>query len=130
MTANHYKIILYYKLEIYKCVMMRIFYTIRQPGQQPKKHPLRLKSALNNLVNAMGSTSEEGEKEAGSEASECCICLCTLSPYQALFLAPCSHCRNYFLSCIKLRNRFPLYMRNAYNPPRSYVSMSTMQTGS
>ncbi|KAJ1556949.1 hypothetical protein HK096_009937, partial [Nowakowskiella sp. JEL0078] len=30
-----------------------------------------------------------------ASATDCCICLCSMSPYRALFLAPCSHCFHY-----------------------------------
>ena len=30
---------------------------------------------------------------------DCCICLCSISPFQALFVAPCSHC--YHFKCVQ-----------------------------
>ncbi|KAJ3343574.1 hypothetical protein HDU91_000363, partial [Kappamyces sp. JEL0680] len=35
------------------------------------------------------------QKEDEQHAVECCICINAMAPFQALFLAPCSHCFHY-----------------------------------
>jgi hypothetical protein len=35
------------------------------------------------------------QKEDEQHAVECCICINSMAPFQALFLAPCSHCFHY-----------------------------------
>ncbi|KAJ3002936.1 hypothetical protein HKX48_002022 [Thoreauomyces humboldtii] len=75
--------------EIYKCVMLKVFVTVKLPGARTV-NPEKLRSAVGSLISAMNPTS------AAIEAiSECCICLNRLSPFQSLFLAPCSHCFHY-----------------------------------
>ena len=52
-----------------------------------------MKTALAYLISAMNPHSDEGSEDPMS--SGCCICLSDMEPYQALFLAPCSHCFHY-----------------------------------
>ncbi|KAJ3377864.1 hypothetical protein HDU92_007900 [Lobulomyces angularis] len=72
-------------------VQLGVDYQGRQ--EVPKKSPLKLKKALFSLLAAMNNTT--ASKTEHASCTECCICLCSLSPYQALFLAPCSHCFHY-----------------------------------
>ncbi|KAJ3102550.1 hypothetical protein HDU97_000419 [Phlyctochytrium planicorne] len=77
--------------EIYKCVQMKVFVS-QKSKERPKTNPARLRLALKILLAAMNPNAKDA-----SDASciDCCICLSTLSPQQALFLAPCSHCFHY-----------------------------------
>ncbi|KAI8589543.1 hypothetical protein BDZ88DRAFT_417896 [Geranomyces variabilis] len=77
--------------EIYKCVMFKIFVTVKVGGPSRRLDPHRLRSAVSNLISAMNPTAGPHDLPT----SECCICLNSLSPFQSLFLAPCSHCFHY-----------------------------------
>lgn len=48
----------------------------------------QLKNQINNTTTASSNTSAE-------EIQECCICLYCIAPFQALFIAPCSHIYHY-----------------------------------
>jgi hypothetical protein len=48
--------------------------------------------ALRSLIYAMNPNST---KEDESHGTDCCICLNAMAPFQALFLAPCSHVFHY-----------------------------------
>ena len=50
-----------------------------------------MKTAISNLLAAMNPNNDTVDKEMVS----CCICLSDMEPFQALFLAPCSHCFHY-----------------------------------
>lgn len=55
-------------------------------------------SALRALLSATNpySTSFPGINEpVNNNSIDCCICLCHIGPFQALFIAPCSHCFHY-----------------------------------
>ncbi|RKO84754.1 hypothetical protein BDK51DRAFT_4918, partial [Blyttiomyces helicus] len=73
--------------EIYKCVMIKIFIS---RGVRPKATPYRLKAALRSFLTAMNPNSRDD-----ATPTDCCICLNSIAPFQALFLAPCSHCFHY-----------------------------------
>ena len=47
--------------------------------------------ALNHLIAAMNPYSDD----TNQPDTACCICLSDMEPFQALFLAPCSHCFHY-----------------------------------
>ncbi len=51
-----------------------------------------MKLALRALLAA---TNPDANTPSDARCTECCICLSTLAPLQALFLAPCSHCFHY-----------------------------------
>lgn len=50
-----------------------------------------MKTAIAHLLAAMNPNNDTVDKEMVS----CCICLSDMEPFQALFLAPCSHCFHY-----------------------------------
>ncbi|KAJ3202513.1 hypothetical protein HDU67_000467 [Dinochytrium kinnereticum] len=77
--------------EIYKCVQMKVFVS-QKSKERPKTNPARLRLALKILLAAMNPTARDA---SDASCTDCCICLSTLSPQQALFLAPCSHCFHY-----------------------------------
>ncbi|KAJ3341601.1 hypothetical protein HDU93_004503 [Gonapodya sp. JEL0774] len=68
---------------------------------------IRFRAALRALLNATNpyatshtpgspSTTTAGPNPTRTSASvDCCICLCAIGPFQALFVAPCSHCYHY-----------------------------------
>ncbi|KAJ3312874.1 hypothetical protein HDU76_002783 [Blyttiomyces sp. JEL0837] len=77
--------------EIYKCVMIKIFVSVKSKDP-PKVNPKRLKASLRALLAAMNPNAQNA---ADASCTDCCICLSGLSPKQSLFLAPCSHCFHY-----------------------------------
>jgi len=88
------------KEDIFKCVIIKIQITNRTYIQQQKRkaNPARFMSALKALLSATNpySTSFPGANEPPNNNSvDCCICLCHIGPFQALFIAPCSHCFHY-----------------------------------
>ena len=52
----------------------------------------RMKNALGHLLAAMNPN---GDDSQDALSTSCCICLSDMEPFQALFLAPCSHCFHY-----------------------------------
>ncbi|KAJ3326762.1 hypothetical protein HDU91_004560, partial [Kappamyces sp. JEL0680] len=53
-------------------------------------------AALKQLIaatNPYGEQKGHEDEEAGDV--DCCICIGAIAPYQALFIAPCSHCYHY-----------------------------------
>jgi hypothetical protein len=48
--------------------------------------------ALRSLIYAMNPNSTKEDEVNGTD---CCICINAMAPFQALFLAPCSHCFHY-----------------------------------
>ncbi|KAL0084450.1 hypothetical protein J3Q64DRAFT_1699818 [Phycomyces blakesleeanus] len=42
---------------------------------------------------------EENTSNADASIEECCICLCAMAPFQALFISPCAH--SYHYKCIR-----------------------------
>jgi len=86
--------------DIFKCVIIKIQITNRTYIQQQKRkaNPARFMSALRALLSATNpySTSFPGINEpVNNNSIDCCICLCHIGPFQALFIAPCSHCFHY-----------------------------------
>ena len=63
--------------------------------KQQQQIPIRFKSALSSLVNATNAS----YTPKPNDGVDCCICLCDIGPFQALFVAPCSHC--FHFKCIK-----------------------------
>ncbi|TPX38809.1 hypothetical protein SeMB42_g06495 [Synchytrium endobioticum] len=90
--------------EIYKCVIMKVSINGHSPfiQQRRRENPARFRAALRQLVTATNpySTSKDPPTSPSQHANvDCCICLCTIGPFQGLFLAPCSHCFHY--KCIR-----------------------------
>jgi hypothetical protein len=105
-------------LDIFKSVIIKVSIssTSSQIQQRKKENPARFRNALKSLLNAtnpyassaspsptsanLTSPSSTASNSSSSQSSvDCCICLCVISPYQALFLSPCSHCYHY--KCIR-----------------------------
>ncbi|KAJ3238924.1 hypothetical protein HDU81_006935 [Chytriomyces hyalinus] len=101
--------------DIYKCIMMKVVITTSSitVHQRKKENPARFRAALKSLLSATNPYSSNTpistavfpsavtpttpHQPAGSV--DCCICLCSIGPFQALFLSPCSHCYHY--KCIR-----------------------------
>ncbi|KAI9357838.1 hypothetical protein BD770DRAFT_388457 [Pilaira anomala] len=99
--------------EIYRSVKMR--FEVNRPQQiRPVSYSVSAFNNLRNLTNvlpvsdhqqqqqqliqpASHTTNESNNKEI--QVEECCICLYALAPFQALFVAPCSH--SYHFKCIR-----------------------------
>ncbi|RKP36826.1 SMAD/FHA domain-containing protein, partial [Dimargaris cristalligena] len=77
--------------DIYKCVKIRL--EINRAWQRQAENPYRMR-VMKNLQNMFNSFNTGAE-----ERHECCICLYAMGPFQALFVAPCSHC--FHFKCIK-----------------------------
>ncbi|OAJ42598.1 hypothetical protein BDEG_26038 [Batrachochytrium dendrobatidis JEL423] len=98
--------------DIYKAVEIKVLVELQTASTTTKKRnsAARFRSALKALLTATNpySTSHTVKKDK-SQSSEkthdhsgsvdCCICLSSIGPYQALFIAPCSHCYHY--KCIR-----------------------------
>ncbi|KAJ3009773.1 hypothetical protein HKX48_007748 [Thoreauomyces humboldtii] len=89
---------------IYKSIMVRIgFYDQSWVNQQRRKaNPVRFRTALRMLLAAANpfATSSAGggtvnPEDDSSGTVDCCICIGAIGPFQALFVAPCSHCYHY-----------------------------------
>lgn len=103
--------------EIYRSVKMR--FEVNRPDQQRNRPVSYSMSAFNNLRNLTSLPALEQQQVTNSplsaspptnlchsnenspavEVEECCICLYALAPFQALFVAPCSH--SYHFKCIR-----------------------------
>ncbi|KAJ3022012.1 UNVERIFIED_CONTAM: hypothetical protein HDU68_009351 [Siphonaria sp. JEL0065] len=94
--------------DIYKCIMMKIVITTSSIAvhQRKKENPARFRTALRSLLNATNPYSSNtptptsaNQPQQPTASVDCCICLCAIGPFQALFLSPCSHCYHY--KCIR-----------------------------
>ncbi|KAJ3294372.1 hypothetical protein HDU76_006958, partial [Blyttiomyces sp. JEL0837] len=66
----------------------------QQPQQQlPQFNPANIIISTPTVLVAPTPTPHS------APAVDCCICLCSIGPFQALFISPCSHCYHY--KCIK-----------------------------
>ncbi|KAJ1979926.1 hypothetical protein H4R34_002647 [Dimargaris verticillata] len=81
--------------EIYKCVRIRL--EINRHWQRQAENPYRMR-VMKNLQN-MFTSFNTADGPATDDRHECCICLYAMGPFQALFVAPCSHC--FHFKCIK-----------------------------
>ncbi|KAJ2883170.1 hypothetical protein H4R27_002945 [Coemansia aciculifera] len=86
-------------VDTYKCVKIRL--EINRNWQRSKENPFR-RQVLENIQNAyhaIGTADAGGAGAAGAANNECCICLYQMIAFQALFVAPCSHC--FHFKCVK-----------------------------
>ncbi|EIE79644.1 hypothetical protein RO3G_04349 [Rhizopus delemar RA 99-880] len=106
--------------EIYRSVKMR-FEINRQSQTKQSSYSI---SAFNNLRNI---TSNKQQLTTSSDVEECCICLYALAPFQALFVAPCSH--TYHFKCIRpLFDSYPGFqcpVCRTYSDLEASVAMET-----
>jgi len=80
------------KEDIYRCIMMKIIIQGKEANVRRKANIERLNKAIKELIAAASPNTKDIDQLS---SVECCICLNTLAPYQALFLAPCTHCFHY-----------------------------------
>lgn len=75
---------------MYRAVRMRLEVNRRewQESSSSNTYSLAAFQQLKNQINTTTSVSRE-------EIQECCICLYCIAPFQALFIAPCSHIYHY-----------------------------------
>ncbi|KAJ2077322.1 hypothetical protein H4R24_005203 [Coemansia sp. RSA 988] len=105
--------------DIYKCVKIRL--EINRTWQRSKENPFR-RQVMANIQNAYHANSPAGG--ATDNSNECCICLYQMIAFQALFLAPCSHCFHY--KCVKPI----LFTSTGFNCPlcRTYADLEASVT--
>ncbi|PVU91250.1 hypothetical protein BB559_004223 [Furculomyces boomerangus] len=98
-------------MDIYKCVKIRL--EINRTWQHTKENPFR-QQVLKNIQNNYNATDQPK-----TDNSECCICLYSMAAFQALFVAPCSHC--FHFKCIKPL----LFTSTGFNCPlcRTYADL-------
>ncbi|KAJ3380689.1 hypothetical protein HDU92_005844 [Lobulomyces angularis] len=54
------------------------------------------RGALKNLLKATSPIAKlDAVEEDAEQGTDCCICISEIGPFQALFMAPCSHCYHY-----------------------------------
>ncbi|KAI8378931.1 hypothetical protein BD560DRAFT_388984 [Blakeslea trispora] len=80
------------KEEVYRSVKMK-FELNRNSNSRP------LSYNLNAFQNIRTLTQQSKDECSSSHLDECCICLYAMSPFQALFISPCSH--TYHFKCIR-----------------------------
>jgi hypothetical protein len=80
------------KEDMYKCIMMKIIIQGKEADIRRKANIERLNNAIKELISAASPNTKDTDQ---TSSVECCICLNTLAPYQALFLSPCTHCFHY-----------------------------------
>ncbi|KAJ3050198.1 hypothetical protein HK097_008833, partial [Rhizophlyctis rosea] len=87
--------------DIYKSVNLRITLVSASSImiQRKKTNPQRFQTALRMLLAATNPYASTESKEEAEGSTDCCICLGSIGPYQALFVAPCSHCYHY--KCVR-----------------------------
>ncbi|CAO3665911.1 unnamed protein product [Rhizopus stolonifer] len=76
--------------EFYRCVRIRI--EIKDPNHKDYSQEYNLKT-YRSLRNLTKQTVKEDDDNI--HVDECCICLFAIAPFQALFVAPCSHTFHY-----------------------------------
>ncbi|KAI8925376.1 hypothetical protein BC831DRAFT_512568 [Entophlyctis helioformis] len=83
--------------DVYRSVSLKIGFHDQAwiHTQRRKANPARFATALKALLAATNpyGTTQAGDDDNG--ATDCCICIGPIGPFQALFIAPCSHCYHY-----------------------------------
>jgi hypothetical protein len=108
--------------EIYRCVKMKI--EINQSNQSLTSYGLVsiiiTRISTNISYNRLKSFKSIRNISSNSTLDECCLCLYAIAPFQALFVAPCSH-TFHFKCCHLLLQNFP-----GFNCPlcRSYADLN------
>lgn len=80
---------------MYRAVRMRLEVN-RREWQESCSNTYSL-AAFQQLKNQISNTTtaEAGTTKSKEDIQECCICLYCIAPFQALFIAPCSHIYHY-----------------------------------
>jgi hypothetical protein len=63
-------------------------------AQRANANPQRFSAALKQLLAATNPYAKNTDQNAEGD-TDCCICIGPIAPFQALFIAPCSHCYHY-----------------------------------
>ncbi|OMH84183.1 E3 ubiquitin-protein ligase DMA2 [Zancudomyces culisetae] len=90
-------------IDIYKCVRIRL--EINRNWQRNKDGAFRSMNSMSlhlkitQVLKSIQKAYYSLEHDKDTDKNECCICLCTMQAFQALFVAPCSHCYHY--KCVK-----------------------------
>ncbi|KAJ1677667.1 hypothetical protein EV182_005684, partial [Spiromyces aspiralis] len=82
-------------VDLFKCVKIRL--EINRNWQRSGDNPFR-QQVLRNIQDTYHQLAA-GQQPEGTDKHECCICLYPMGAFQALFVAPCSHC--FHFKCIK-----------------------------
>ncbi|KNC99875.1 uncharacterized protein SPPG_05247 [Spizellomyces punctatus DAOM BR117] len=88
--------------EVYKAPIFRlsIIHPPTHCATLKKNHlTTRFRKTLHTLLTLANPYSTTSDPSPTAQLQDCCICLSGIGPYQALFLAPCSHC--YHFKCVK-----------------------------
>ncbi|KAJ3329998.1 hypothetical protein HDU76_006688 [Blyttiomyces sp. JEL0837] len=90
---------------VFKAVNIKIGFFDSDWIKEKRKNanPARFRTALKALLqssNPYGTASNTSPTDDDSEngSTDCCICINTIAPFQAIFIAPCSHC--YHFKCV------------------------------
>ncbi|CEP07858.1 hypothetical protein [Parasitella parasitica] len=97
--------------EIYRCVKMKVEINPPELSKSLSSFGLNSFKTLRNIAS---------NENTSDTVDECCICLYAIAPFQALFVAPCSH-SFHFKCCYPLLQSFP-----GFNCPlcRSYADLN------
>ena len=71
----------------------------KEISQLQKQIPERFKRALQQLLTATNPYSSSPKDDTNDTSVDCCICIGEIGPFQALFIAPCSHC--FHFKCVQ-----------------------------
>ncbi|KXS16882.1 hypothetical protein M427DRAFT_494645 [Gonapodya prolifera JEL478] len=89
--------------DVYKAITIRV--VVQQDNHRKKMNPVKLHAALRALISAASPLTSSNDdvtnptSTAAPPPIDCAVCLNALAPFQALFLAPCSHCYHY--KCVR-----------------------------
>ncbi|KAL7746936.1 hypothetical protein RI367_007756 [Sorochytrium milnesiophthora] len=70
--------------DVFRCVRMRV-----ELNREAIKH--RNNAFRNQVVKALRALASATDKDSAGSTGDCCICLGSIAPFQALFIAPCCH---------------------------------------
>ncbi|KAI9333499.1 SMAD/FHA domain-containing protein [Pilaira anomala] len=91
--------------EIYRCVKMKVEFNKQPRAAGHDNYNLQAFNALRNLTKPIAQPQDNLSSQE-VHVDECCICLFAIAPFQALFVAPCSHTFHY--KCLRpLLDRYP-----------------------
>ncbi|KAJ9079795.1 hypothetical protein DSO57_1031797 [Entomophthora muscae] len=83
--------------DVFRCVKIRL--EINRSWQKDQQNPFRQKALQTLEALKKSLRSGTGKLTGSDDLEECCICLCSIAAFQALFVAPCSHTFHY--KCIR-----------------------------
>ncbi|KAI7901189.1 SMAD/FHA domain-containing protein [Cokeromyces recurvatus] len=103
--------------EMFRCIKMKIELNNEALIESPSRYGLD--NFRNNIVASCGIADNTSIK--AENIDECCICLYAIAPFQALFVAPCSHSFHFKCCYPLLQNYYP-----GFNCPlcRSYADLN------